>query len=89
MQGVTAAFVDTGSLEGDLRSIVARVSSLVESPVGVAMLRAGMTDAHEDGPSLDAREFRQQVGAPVRAMEKRAQARGEWREGVRPQSSSR
>ena len=83
-KGVTAALIDTGSLEGDLRSLVAQVASLVESPVGLAMLRAGMSDGREDSASLEARErLQQQVGAPIRAMVKRAQARGEWRDGVR------
>lgn len=81
---VVAMPADTGSLRGDLLALLKRVGDLVTHPRGRAILRAGGSERGDVRIRLLAQErLMAQAMLPVQSLVERAQARGEWRQGVR------
>ncbi len=80
---VAAKGADTGSLRGDLLSLLAPVAGFLSEGTGRAVLRAALSESSASSiASLAARKLQQQATSPVGALVVRARARGEWREGV-------
>ncbi len=80
---VAARVADTGSLRGDLLSLLAPVAGFLSEGTGRAVLRAALSESSASSvASLAARKLQQQATSPVGALVVRARARGEWREGV-------
>ncbi|MCU0658949.1 MAG: TetR/AcrR family transcriptional regulator [Polyangiaceae bacterium] len=77
---------DQGSLGRELEALGAHVAALLESPLGRSLARAAM--AESVGVELAALALRE-VDRPreaVLGLRARAQARGEWRDGVAPET---
>ena len=76
---------DGGSLRKDLERIASQVATLLGAPVGTSLARAAFSQSDASPiSSLLTREMASSRGA-VRAMVKRARARGEWRRGIAPE----
>lgn len=75
---------DTGSLRGDLVALMGPVVDFLGQPTGRALVRAAFSESAESAvAALAARHLSEQATGPVGDLVARAQARGEWREGVR------
>ena len=79
---VSNAIADTGSLRGDLASLLAPVVELLGSPPGVAVLRAAVSESSAAGVRELAERQLRHASTPMRAVVSRAKARGEWRAGA-------
>ena len=74
---------DTGSLRGDLIGLLERLARLVATPGGRAVARAALSNhAEASVAELAARRLEQHGAAAIPPLMARAQARGEWRDGV-------
>jgi AcrR family transcriptional regulator len=83
LEDVAMKAPDTGSLRGDLLGLLAPVVALVNQPLGLAVLRAALTESSASSvAALAARRLEQGTASPARAMVARAKKRGEWRAGV-------
>lgn len=81
---VASRVADTGSLRGDLLSLLAPVAGFLSGATGRAVLRAAVSESSASSvAALAARKLRQRAASPVVKLVARAKARGEWREGVR------
>jgi AcrR family transcriptional regulator len=70
---------DTGSVRGDLTSLVSAVGALLESTPGQALLRAAMSAAAAPGiRALANRRIAETGGDYLPRLMERAQSRGEW-----------
>ena len=82
---IGAGLTDRGSLRKDLFFIAERVAALLQEPMGRSLARAAFAEpAGSEIAALGARELGKPHAAAV-AMVQRARARGQWREGVRPE----
>ena len=84
LEDVAAHVPDTGTLRGDLLGLLGGVVGFVSTPLGQAVLRAGLSDSAQSSvAALAARQMRRQSASPVHLLVSRARARGEWRSGVK------
>jgi AcrR family transcriptional regulator len=80
---VAAHAPDTGTLRGDLIGLLWRVAAFVSQPAGRAVARAAVSaQAEEDVAALAARRLEHHTNSAMDGLVARAEARGEWREGV-------
>jgi len=74
---------DTGSLRGDLTSLLEGVAAFVSQPIGRAIVRAALSAQSEvDVAALAARRLEGADESAMTALVARALDRGEWRDGV-------
>lgn len=83
LEDVAMKAPDTGSLRGDLLGLLEPVVALVSQPIGLAVLRAALSESSASSVSaLAARKLGERSTSPVRALVARARKRGEWRKGA-------
>jgi AcrR family transcriptional regulator len=83
LDDVAARAPDTGSLRGDLMGLLDGVARFLRRPEGRAVARAALSNQAESSvAALAARRLAQPGVDGVTPLMVRAQARGEWREGV-------
>jgi AcrR family transcriptional regulator len=77
---------DRGSLRDDLTQVAVHVARLLESPLGRSLARAAMAESiGTELATLAARQI-ERPRESIAAFHERARARGQWREGVAPQT---
>lgn len=83
LEDVAMKAPDTGSLRGDLLGLLEPVVALVSQPIGLAVLRAALSESSASSVSaLAARKLGERSTSPVCALVARARKRGEWRKGA-------
>ena len=84
LEDVGSQVPDTGSLRGDLLSLLGRVVDLMSQPTGRALVRAALSEQSTSSvAAMAAKHLSKQSAGPVSVLVARAQARGEWRAGVK------
>jgi AcrR family transcriptional regulator len=85
LERTAAQFPDTGSLAGDLMALLTPLMQMISAPPGRALLRAGLSEHSTSAmAALAAEAIASPTTNPLHGMVERAQRRGEWRTGVRP-----
>lgn len=83
LSSVSANVPDTGSLRGDLLALIGMVAGFAGEPLGVAVLRAALSEQASSGvAALASRSLVSNTSSPLKHLVARARKRSEWRMGV-------
>lgn len=83
LSSLSANVPDTGSLRGDLLALIGMVAGFAGEPLGVAVLRAALSEQASSGvAALASRSLVSNTSSPLKHLVARARKRSEWRSGV-------